>query len=414
MLLTSSQVSIAITSTIVFLCTTALFLSGYALQQKTVRDIRAAIKPAPRTTHRAYGHLPKKFDPDAAALATENGNIKRDQRGDSEVASSDTKDADIVIIEASKNPEDGNLKGGSGDAVDGNTQETRKLGQKPNSENRRAGEEDLIPEGKKEGQEPMGIVDERFVIPESQLQPDPNKVQPQPKEIETEKPLSRAARRRKIKEELMAIYERDAKAYSPRMCASINMCEHKQEGKHKIYAYPPAQDGDHNMITTLPAFGQVDPLAYRIDMTEPEARFRSDIIRAGYCYGPSSIYSSPPLHEDILAMAQASDSQDLHGHCNCGNIKITIKDGFKDSMGPILCHCLNCQSASGSLGAVYTIFSAENVTLEGEFGVYADTKTDSGIILNRRYCVKCGSPVGAISDNLNLRGKVTHVLTSNP
>ncbi|KUJ09228.1 uncharacterized protein LY89DRAFT_628256 [Mollisia scopiformis] len=45
MLLTSSQVSIAISSFIVFFFTTALFLAGYVLQQQTVRDIRAVIKP---------------------------------------------------------------------------------------------------------------------------------------------------------------------------------------------------------------------------------------------------------------------------------------------------------------------------------------------------------------------------------
>ncbi|KAF8859821.1 hypothetical protein BDZ45DRAFT_724973 [Acephala macrosclerotiorum] len=45
MLLTSSQVSVAISSFIVFFFTTALFLAGYVLQQQTVRDIRAVIKP---------------------------------------------------------------------------------------------------------------------------------------------------------------------------------------------------------------------------------------------------------------------------------------------------------------------------------------------------------------------------------
>ncbi|KAA8567740.1 hypothetical protein EYC84_008211 [Monilinia fructicola] len=45
MLLTSGQVSVAISSFIVFFFTTALFLSGYVLQQQTVRDLREAIKP---------------------------------------------------------------------------------------------------------------------------------------------------------------------------------------------------------------------------------------------------------------------------------------------------------------------------------------------------------------------------------
>ncbi|ESZ89460.1 hypothetical protein SBOR_10157 [Sclerotinia borealis F-4128] len=45
MLLTSGQISVAISSFIIFIFTTALFLSGYILQQQTVRDLREAIKP---------------------------------------------------------------------------------------------------------------------------------------------------------------------------------------------------------------------------------------------------------------------------------------------------------------------------------------------------------------------------------
>ncbi|KAF2187461.1 glycosyltransferase family 8 protein [Zopfia rhizophila CBS 207.26] len=44
-LLTSGQVSILLTSSIVFVFTLVLFLSGYVLQQKTVHSLQAAIKP---------------------------------------------------------------------------------------------------------------------------------------------------------------------------------------------------------------------------------------------------------------------------------------------------------------------------------------------------------------------------------
>ncbi|KAL0475232.1 hypothetical protein QR685DRAFT_465870 [Neurospora intermedia] len=59
MLLTSAQVSIAFSSGIVFIFTAALFLSGYAIQQRTLRDLRAAIKPTPRPSPRTY--LPDQF-----------------------------------------------------------------------------------------------------------------------------------------------------------------------------------------------------------------------------------------------------------------------------------------------------------------------------------------------------------------
>ncbi|KAL8635177.1 MAG: hypothetical protein Q9228_007309 [Teloschistes exilis] len=47
MLLTSSQLSMAISSSVVFIFTTLLFLSGYVLQQQTVRSLQAAIRPQP-------------------------------------------------------------------------------------------------------------------------------------------------------------------------------------------------------------------------------------------------------------------------------------------------------------------------------------------------------------------------------
>ncbi|KAI0535307.1 hypothetical protein GGR58DRAFT_447929 [Xylaria digitata] len=46
MLLTSSQVSVLLTSGIVLLFTSALFISGCLIQQRTLRDLRLAIRPA--------------------------------------------------------------------------------------------------------------------------------------------------------------------------------------------------------------------------------------------------------------------------------------------------------------------------------------------------------------------------------
>ncbi|MCJ1479617.1 hypothetical protein MMC13_008303 [Lambiella insularis] len=47
MLLTSGQLSMTISSCIVFIFTSLLFLSGYVLQQQTVRNLQAAIHPPP-------------------------------------------------------------------------------------------------------------------------------------------------------------------------------------------------------------------------------------------------------------------------------------------------------------------------------------------------------------------------------
>ncbi|KAH6651852.1 hypothetical protein BKA67DRAFT_339895 [Truncatella angustata] len=58
-LLTPSQVSVAISSVIVVLFTSALFLSGYVIQQRTLRDLRKAIRPDPRPSPKIY--LPDRF-----------------------------------------------------------------------------------------------------------------------------------------------------------------------------------------------------------------------------------------------------------------------------------------------------------------------------------------------------------------
>lgn len=59
-LLTPSAISAAISSGVVFLFTTALFLSGYVLQQKTVEGLRQQIREPPRQAH-TYRYLPEKF-----------------------------------------------------------------------------------------------------------------------------------------------------------------------------------------------------------------------------------------------------------------------------------------------------------------------------------------------------------------
>jgi hypothetical protein len=97
MLLTSAQVSIAISSTIgniklntfyiylniyanlhlhtVFIFTTTLFLCGYVLQQQTVNSLREAIKPRPRPTHISF-YLPPQFQPTSTLEAGDNDAVQ--------------------------------------------------------------------------------------------------------------------------------------------------------------------------------------------------------------------------------------------------------------------------------------------------------------------------------------------------
>ncbi|TEY29340.1 hypothetical protein BOTCAL_0957g00010 [Botryotinia calthae] len=104
MLLTSGQVSVAISSFIVFFFTTALFLSGYVLQQQTVRDLREAIKPqfqaklvglevpdnlninADRSGRKGHVEvfLPKKFENNVVQEGNIRAEIKRDVEEESD------------------------------------------------------------------------------------------------------------------------------------------------------------------------------------------------------------------------------------------------------------------------------------------------------------------------------------------
>ncbi|KHO01286.1 uncharacterized protein MAM_00287 [Metarhizium album ARSEF 1941] len=59
-LLTSSEVSALVSLTVVVLFSVALFLSGYALQQRTLQDLRAAIRPG-HSRPSPKAHLPDYF-----------------------------------------------------------------------------------------------------------------------------------------------------------------------------------------------------------------------------------------------------------------------------------------------------------------------------------------------------------------
>ncbi|KAI0453379.1 hypothetical protein F5B21DRAFT_288011 [Xylaria acuta] len=86
MLLTSSQASVLITCGIVLLCTSALFISGCLIQQRTLRDLRSAIRPAVVTRPK-----PKVWDTEAlrrtkTTIRLEDGTLVEIQNPHAEVA----------------------------------------------------------------------------------------------------------------------------------------------------------------------------------------------------------------------------------------------------------------------------------------------------------------------------------------
>lgn len=156
-----------------FLFTTALFLSGYALQQQTVRDLRAAIRPK-ETPKQARLYLPPQFAGNAKPSPKERG------RGEEivvEVKQSESQTGNKMLSverhDRSQNPVQKPLVIDKG----GQNQNVVEL--------------------------PPSIDSETMAKPELSMK---------------EKPLSRAERRKRIKEEIMAGSEEAGfKGYRRRM-----------------------------------------------------------------------------------------------------------------------------------------------------------------------------------------------------
>jgi len=80
----------------------------------------------------------------------------------------------------------------------------------------------------------------------------------------------------------------------------------------------------------------------------------------------------------------------LSGGCACGSIR------YECSERPIvqlICHCRDCQRASGSAYAAVLIVPSDRVTFRGTEPKYYAVKADSGRTMERGFCSDCGSPV---------------------
>ncbi|WP_297492323.1 GFA family protein [Acidocella sp.] len=84
--------------------------------------------------------------------------------------------------------------------------------------------------------------------------------------------------------------------------------------------------------------------------------------------------SSPPIHE---------------GGCLCGAVRYQVVGA---PLAVAICHCVNCQRNTGSAFSVNAIFPKEALTTQGAPAVY-DDKGDTGNIVRRVFCGKCGTPI---------------------
>ncbi|KAJ8119864.1 hypothetical protein ONZ43_g3282 [Nemania bipapillata] len=87
------------------------------------------------------------------------------------------------------------------------------------------------------------------------------------------------------------------------------------------------------------------------------------------------------------------------GSCLCGSIKITITGA---PVSTNLCHCTSCQKSTGAASAFIAVFNTSEITYSmSELSIiktYDDTSAESGRIVKRKFCGRCGGPVGGIRE----------------
>jgi len=79
------------------------------------------------------------------------------------------------------------------------------------------------------------------------------------------------------------------------------------------------------------------------------------------------------------------------GHCLCGNISLTLTAA---PTAQLVCHCKNCQRQSGSAFSTLAVVKRQQMQLSGgTVALYEDSDTDSGNMVHRYFCDRCGSPI---------------------
>lgn len=87
-----------------------------------------------------------------------------------------------------------------------------------------------------------------------------------------------------------------------------------------------------------------------------------------------------------------------HGSCLCGSIRYEI--GLDQLNDITLCHCHNCQKASGSAFNANTAVPAEHFQYTDEHGYLKHFESSPG--MQRHFCSNCGTPLFSFRPHLNL------------
>ena len=80
----------------------------------------------------------------------------------------------------------------------------------------------------------------------------------------------------------------------------------------------------------------------------------------------------------------------IDGACSCGNIRI---EGEADPNTVSVCHCTDCQTASGSAFRVSVPVKGDAFKVSGKPTIYIKTTAESGNPRVQAFCPTCGSPI---------------------
>ena len=84
----------------------------------------------------------------------------------------------------------------------------------------------------------------------------------------------------------------------------------------------------------------------------------------------------------------------IDGKCQCSAISI---EGEADPEKTTVCHCTDCQTASGTAFRVSIPVSGENFRMTGKPSIYVKTTADSGNPRVQAFCPTCASPIYSTS-----------------
>lgn len=95
-------------------------------------------------------------------------------------------------------------------------------------------------------------------------------------------------------------------------------------------------------------------------------------------------------------MSESNLAHAAHGGCLCGAIRYTVHAPV-DSI--VMCHCTNCQKASGTGASANVIVPTAALAIDGGTPRIFSQRVDSGNTLHRHFCGDCGSPLWSRRDH---------------